>query len=993
VVDISEKRLNPEQKQAAEHGEGPLLIIAGAGTGKTTVVIERIKYLISQKNVSPAEILALTFTEKAALEMERRVDEVLPLGYANMWIATFHSFCDRLLRDEALNIGLNPNFKLMTEVESIQLLRQNLFQFELNYYRPLGNPYKFVEGLFRHFSRLKDEDIEPSEYLNWAQGQIAKTNGQDELGNSETEKVEIEKYQELAKAYQLYEELKIKEGVMDFGDLLSYTLKLFRTRPNILQAYQKKFKFILVDEFQDTNYAQYMLIKLLAPPPRANLTVVGDDNQAIYRWRGAAISNILQFKDDYPQTKEIVLNKNYRSTQTILDGAYRLIKNNDPDTLEAKLGINKKLEKQRQVEEVPIVFLKKGKAEEEAEAVAAEIYRLHSELGAYSWQDFAVLVRANNYAEPFFRAFDWAGIPYQFLGPGMLLRQPEIKDLMAYLRILYNYEDTLSTYRLLSMDYWQIGGRELANLLNFSRKNHLSLFETCEIATGKSPDLNRILEIPETGILISSKTKETLQKLVEMIHRHLDLAKTEPAGKILYQFLEETGLLARLGRYENIHDEKRAQNVAKFFEKLTSYEVEHEDASIMAVVDYLNLCLELGDSPLVNEAEWRENEAVNILTIHSAKGLEFPVVFLVNLVNQRFPTTERHEQIPLPDALIKEILPQGDYHLEEERRLFYVGMTRAKDRLYFSAASFYSENKRERKVSSFVWEVLGEEAVSWKNEINQDNNHQLSIFNYKQETKNNLPTVSSLTPISDLSYSQIETFIVCPQKYKFNYLLNLPVPSAALVFGDVIHRTLCDFYKRAMAGQKPSKEDLLKILEDNWVGLGYFSRAHREKYRQQGVKILSEFYDKGYQPDHLPLALEQPFKLRLGPVCLKGKIDRIDETAEGIEIIDYKTGQSSTQKEVEKDWQLALYALAATDGTLKYMGVLKETPPPEKVTVSFYFLDNQKKVSAVKRQEDLEKVKAEVIAKAEEIAKSDFSPTPGFACQFCEYKMLCDAWK
>lgn len=1001
MIDAPEKRLNSEQKEAVEYGEGPLLIIAGAGTGKTTVVTERIKYLISQKNVSPSEILALTFTEKAALEMEQRVDEILPLGYANMWIATFHSFCDRLLRNEAINIGLDPNFKLMTEVESIQLLRQNLFKIDLNYYRPLGNPNKFVEGMFKHFSRLKDEDISPEEYQEWASSQT---------GESEEEKEEVEKYQELARAYQFYEDLKIKKGVMDFSDLMSNTLRLFRTRSQILKNYRQKFKYILVDEFQDTNFAQYVLIKLLAPPPEANLTVVGDDNQAIYRWRGAAISNILQFKDDYPKAKEIVLNKNYRSTQTILDGAYRLIKNNDPDTLEAKLGICKKLEKQREVEEVKIEFLKGERAEAEAELVAKEILRLTNnglqtsadqealvsgqKTESYRYGDIAVLVRANNHAEPFMRVFDWAGIPYQFLGPGMLLRQPEIKDLMAYLQILYNYEDTLSTYRLLSMDYWQIGGRELAGLLNFSRKNHLSLLETCEILAGKRPDWDQILKNSENQILISPKTKETLQKLVEIIHRHLDWAKKETAGKILYNFLEETGLLARLGRYQDVHDEKRAQNIAKFFEKLKSYELEHEDASVVAVVDYLNLCLELGDSPLVDEADWRENDAVNILTIHSAKGLEFPVVFLVNLVNQRFPTIERREQIPLPEALIKEILPQGDYHLEEERRLFYVGMTRAKDRLYFTAANSYSDSKKERKISPFVLEVLGEQAINNKQEVISKDNNQLSIFNFKPEVKNNSPLTPRLSLISDLSYSQIETFTTCPQKYKFSYLLNLPVPpSAALVFGDLIHRVLYDFYRRVTAGQKPSKEDLLEILEKNWINLGYSSRAQREKYHEQGVKILSEFYEKGYQPGHRPLALEQSFKLRLGPVRLRGKIDRIDQTAAGIEIIDYKTGQSSTQKEVEKDYQLALYALAAVDGTLQYMGVLKETPLPEEVTVSFYFLENQEKVSTVKSQESLEEVKEKVIAKAEEIAKSDFSPTPGFACQFCEYKTLCDAWK
>ena len=981
VVDASEKKLNPEQLKAIQHGEGPLLIIAGAGTGKTTVITERIKYFIIEQKVSPGELLALTFTEKAAREMEERVDVALPLGYANLWMDTFHGFADRILRDEALNIGLNPHYRIMTQAENVHFLRRHLFKLDLDYFRPLGNPNKFVEGLLQHFSRLKDEDVAVEEYFQYLKELKKQKNlGKNKkLKENEEDFEEISRTEELAKAYQKYEELKFQEGVLDFGDLMSQLLRLFRTRPKILRTYQEKFKYTLVDEFQDTNHAQYVLIKLLAPPPKSNLTVVGDDNQSIYKFRGAAISNILQFKKDYPEAQSVVLNKNYRSTQTILDAAYRLIKNNDPDTLEASLGISKKLEKVREVTEVPVEFFLADRADNEAEIVANEIKSLKREVQSLEWKDFAILVRANSHAEPFLRALAWGGIPAQFLGPGMLFRQPEIKDLISYLLVLYNFEDSIAMYRLLSMEYFGLPGRDLAALLNFSRKRRISLFEACEEVI--APD----------ATVISPAARDTIGKLVRLIHKHMDLMKTASAYEILLLFLQDSGLYGCLSDIKTIEDEKRVQNIAKFFDKLKVYETGHEDASVLAVVDYINLSLELGESPLVAEIDWTENDAVNVLTAHSAKGLEFPVVFMVNLVNRRFPSMERREQIPIPEALIKEILPQGDFHLEEERRLFYVGMTRAEDKLYLTAANFYGEGKRERKVSPFVVEALGENVVC--SPQNEKQKTQLSIFDLKTVGEKKEPMARQ--PISQLSYSQIETFDLCPLKYRFAYILFLPTPpSGALSFGSTIHETMRDFYQRAMAGQNPTKDDLLKILAENWVSIGYNSREQQQRYKKEGEKILGEFFEKTYNPKVLPMALEQSFVIRLGPTLkILGKIDRIDPAQSGFEIIDYKTGKSSTKKEVEKDLQLSIYALVAVDGILTYTGILKQILKPEEVTVSFYFFDNQEKVSSSRTKEDLEKVREELLKKAKAISESNFSSTPGKHCDFCEYKLICEAWK
>jgi DNA helicase-2/ATP-dependent DNA helicase PcrA len=960
-----EKKLNQEQKEAVEYGNGPLLIIAGAGTGKTTVITERIKWLVSSEKAKPSEILALTFTDKAAREMEERVDIAMPYGYTDMWISTFHSFCDRILRQEALQIGLNPGYKLMNEAEMTQFLINNLFKFDLDYFRPLGNPTKFVGGMLQHFSRLRDEDVTPNEYLHWVKSQFS---------NSKFQKEEIEKYLELAKAYETYEELKIKEGVIDFADLIAQTLKLFRTRKNVLQQYQKQFKYLLVDEFQDTNFAQNELAMLLVGQ-KANITVTGDDDQSIYRFRGAAVSNIIQFRKNYPKAKIVVLVENYRSTQTILDQAYQLIQNNNPDRLEVKEKIDKKLKAVREIRGKQVEFIHTDRVENEAEAVAKKILDIRNQKSGIKYSDFAILVRANNHAEPFVRALARAGIPYQFLGPGQLFRQAEVKDLIAYLKVLYDIGDDIALFRVLSMENFDFSARDLAGINSFARKNNLSFFEACEKVE---------------KIFVSKKTKDQITWFVKMVYRHLKLLPKETAGQILYYFLEDTGLLRKMAEYKTALEEKEAQNIAAFFDRLKTYEVDHEDASVRAVVDWLNLSMEMGESPLASNVDWTMENRVNLLTVHSAKGLEFPIVFLVNLVAARFPTRERREQIPLPEGLIKEILPVGDYHEQEERRLFYVGMTRACDQLFLTAANYYGEAKREKKISPFVIEALGEEAISEQRPVASD---QLTFLDWQKPEEDLSPVTlpaqadSHRPPITYLSYSQIDTFDTCPRQYRFRYIQRIPVPpSAAASLGSSIHQTLRDFYQEIKDGQKMTKKDLLKLLEVNWLPQGYTSKAHEERMKKQGQRMLADFY-KQFDGQQMPRDLEQPFIIRVSPkLKIGGKIDRVDEAKGRLEIIDYKTGKVMEQKKIDQSLQMTVYALAAAD-----KGIYGKKP--EKVMLTFYFLDKGEKKSTKRTREQLEQAKKELLEKAKEIEKSGFEPKPSKRCEFCDFKLLCEAWR
>src|ERR1035437_2932953 len=564
-------KLDLHQSQAVKHEIGPLLIIAGAGTGKTTVITERIKHLVIKKKVEPSSILALTFTEKAAKEMTDRIDRAMPYGYTQMWISTFHAFCDRILRNESIHIGLNPSYKLMTEAESILLLRQNLFAFNLNYFRPLGNPNKFLEALIQHCSKLKDEDIAPQEYIPWA-----KTENRKHKTEDESEKLNYEQYLELANAYKAYEDLKIKEGVMDFSDLISNTLKLFRTRKNILKAYQQQFEYILVDEFQDTNFAQNELAIMLAGS-KQNITVVGDDDQSIYRFRGSSISNIIQFRKRFPKVKIVTLINNYRSTKEILDSSYKLIQNNNPDRLEVTEKLNKKLLSVRKIKGEKISFIYKPRVEDEAEAVINKIKELNKN-EKYQYKDFAILVRANDHAENFVRAFERQRIPYQFLGPGRLFHQEEVKDLIAYLKVLYNFEDSTSLYRILTMSIFGLEAQEIAALINLSKRKNYSLFETLE---------------KNEEILFSAETKQKITHLYKMIKRHLGLISKDTPGQILYYFLEDSGLIKNIVEYETLADEKIAKNIAKLFDKLKTYETDHQTASVFEVVDWIDLSMQM----------------------------------------------------------------------------------------------------------------------------------------------------------------------------------------------------------------------------------------------------------------------------------------------------------------------------------------------------------------------------------------------------------------
>jgi len=955
--------LNKEQLEAVTHGEGPLLIIAGAGTGKTRVITNRIAWLLAEGLCKTDEILALTFTDKAARQMLERVDILVPYGYTDIWISTFHAFGDRLLRENALVAGVDSDFKVLTQPEAAVFFREHLFEFALSYYRPLSDPTRFIEALLSLFSRAKDEDIAPAEYLAFARELALKAKDAPE---DEALQEEALQQEEVARAYAKYQELLAKEGLVDFGNQFYLGLQLLREHPLVLKKYQQQFKYILVDEFQDTNFAQFQMIKLLAGS--GNITVVADDDQCIYRWRGAAYSNVLNFMDAYPKAKKISLIKNYRSTQPILDSAYGLIQHNNPERFEVKANIDKHL----------IGLTKEGPApghlhfdslSTEADTVSGMIKEKISG-GGFRYRDFAILVRSNSDAQPFLQSLNMQNIPWQFSGNQGLYAREEVKLCINFLRVVANLSDSMSLYYLATSEVYGVALVDLGVCAHYARRRNKPLYSVC----------NEIDTIPELQE-VSEASKDKIKDILRDLAKFLEISRRENTGRLLYSFLTETGYLKRLAGAASLENETKIQNLAKFFGIVRDFGLVVQEDRVMNFVNYLNLLIEAGDDPPTVEADL-DSDAVNCLTIHKAKGLEFRVVFLVSLVQGRFPWPRRSHPIELPDPLIKEILPAGDSHIQEERRLFYVGMTRAKEELYFTGAADYGGN-RLRRISQFVREALGEEAK----EPEKKKASALETIQHFAPPKDSLKPEAEAIPdgkVINLSYYHIDDYLTCPLKYKYVNILRVPIMEHhTVIYGRAMHEAVSRYFQLKMAGQKVTLADVLEIFRASFDPQGFLDEKHQQERFRTGQEALIRFFNDEQKRNSQPLFIEKEFSFMLGDNKISGRFDRIDRAKDGVVIMDFKTSQISAQKDADKrvkeSLQLRLYALA-------YHAVFGAMPE----RVALYFLESG--IIGIHHIEDsdLEEVKEKIKEVSVGIRNKNFPATPKYmACQYCAYNQIC----
>lgn len=976
--------LNPAQKEAVIFGSGPLLIVAGAGTGKTTVITRRIAYLIDQGLAKPEEILAVTFTEKAAEEMETRVDELLPYGYVDIWISTFHALGQRILKEHSLDIGLPGDFKLLNTTDQWILIRENLDKFSLDYYRPLGNPTKFIQALVQHFSRLKDELISSEEYLEYAEN--LKLDQGAALEEKDKGDKEAERILEVARAYQVYNRLLLKSNALDFGDLINYTLKLFQSRPSVLAEYQGRFKYILVDEFQDTNYAQYELVKLLAKP-QDNLTVTGDDDQSIYKFRGASVSNILEFKKDYPNAHEVFITANYRSQQNILDISYEFIKLNNPERLEVKLGgkVSKKL-KSQVGEKGMIKHLHLLDQEREVAAVTRKIIELKEKDRKLTWNDFAILTRTNELAEIFAAGLKEAGIPYIWAASRGLYKKPIIMDILAYFNLLDNYHESASFYRLLSLPIFKIKTQDLIELNYWASRKGISLYRAASQA-----DLLNIAE----------ESRGAIKKVLGLIQKHSQIAREGTIHNVFFAFMEDSGYLKFLAHKDDQETRDNIFYLNQLAKKIKQFETQTTTrARLSDFVRRIEMEQEAGDEgPLDLDLE-AGPEAVKVMTIHKAKGLEFRYVFVAGLVDKRFPSINRRDPIQIPDSLVKEILPGGDVHLQEERRLFYVACTRAKEGLFFTSAQDYG-GARRKKLSRF----LVESGMEGKTEKEMPKISEGIISLTKKKEKVSLAETKAYKLPRHFSFTQLIAFRKCPLQYKFQFALRIPQKGHyQQSFGQTMHKVMSDLFKlirrkgdtvqadlfgsnvgaRFIAPTSEiSWEYLKKIFENAWIDDWYPNEETQEKYRRKGLRELKEFY-KLHKNKWPPVRdLEKYFRFKIGEDIVKGRIDRIDDLGGGeAELIDYKTGSARSQKTLEREArdQLLLYQLAAQE-------VLGLKP----ARLSFYYFENNEKISFIGTEKGLNNLKTRIQDTIQKIKSSDFSPRPNpYICKYCDFKEICE---
>ncbi|WP_420855878.1 DNA helicase PcrA [Thermoactinospora rubra] len=653
--------LNAQQREAVLHHGSPLLIVAGAGSGKTRVLTHRIAYLLAVRDVHPGEILAITFTNKAAKEMKERIDRLVGPRSKAMWIMTFHSACMRILRREAKRLGFPSSFSIYDQADSQRLMAMVCREMDLD-------PKRYPPRSFSaQVSNFKNELIDYETALGKAGSHLEKT---------------------LAEAYKSYQ-LKLTEaGAMDFDDIIMNTVTLFQLFPEVAEHYRRRFRHVLVDEYQDTNHAQYILIRELVGRPelrtvdgelirsgddQSELCVVGDADQSIYAFRGASIRNILEFERDYPDARTILLEQNYRSTQNILAAANAVISRNEgrkPKNLWSDQGDGPK-----------IVGYVADNEHDEAVFVAQEVDRLHDEEGVRPG-DVAVFYRTNAASRVFEEIFIRTGLPYKVVGGVRFYERKEVKDLLAYLRVLANPNDVVSLRRILNVPKRGIGERAEATVEAFASKERIPFWEALRRA--------------DEAYGLAPRSLNAIREFVALIEELIAKAEGMPPSALAEEVLVATGYRAELEGSQDPQDESRLENLNELVSVASEFEEANPEGTLVEFLEQISL---VADADQIPESDGGQG-VVTLMTLHTAKGLEFPVVFLTAMEDGVFPHIRSLSE------------PK---ELEEERRLAYVGITRAQKRLYLTRAAVRSSwgAPSFNPASRFISEVPGH-LVEWR---------------------------------------------------------------------------------------------------------------------------------------------------------------------------------------------------------------------------------------------------------------------------------------
>ena len=969
-------RLNEAQRRAITHGDGPLLVIAGAGTGKTRVITERIRHLLeSDPSLLGENILALTFTNKAAGEMKHRVVTSVGERGKDVLLATFHSFCETILKE------VDPNRLGLEQVDHWILLRRNLARLQLEKYRRLAEPGQFLNDFIAFFSRCQDELVSSQDYQAFADQLASELAGDQPSLDDDTYKERAEHValqQEIARAYRASEEILRDKRSFAINGSISDAVALLKSDLKRLQQLRERYKHILVDEFQDTNIAQLELLHLLSDGTR-NIVVVGDNDQAIYRFRGASFGSFKLFLQRFTNWREgqdsspyrVSLTHNYRSSPNILRVATQAIGMN-----EVSPQFPKKVLHPNRPEGDKVRIVELDSAESEAIWIADELQRIHD--AGRPWHHFAALYRQHAHRDLLVEELSQRKIPF-VISKLSILEHPLVRDVLAYLRVIAFTYDDVACARVLAAPAWHLTAPDLARLAERtgSKRRGVSLYDVLQAPQGELPF------DPSPG---------AVKELLEFLGGERKTMRRRTARDILGNLTEWLEVPQRVGP----QDRKYINRFAQF---MKDWEPKSDTRRLPEFLEYLDYFRQANGTVSLDDDV--PGDAVQLMTVHGAKGLEFQHVFLMRVNSHAFPARERAPLFEFPIRLMKEELPQGDFHVQEERRLFYVALTRAQERLTLTTLT-----EKKNKVPVFVEDIVMEPAVK-RRDIS------LSAPRVKpKETPQPAPTPveSDLFPAGEapskifsriarwaetyhpvvpeplkLSSSAVENFRKCPQQYAFSYLWGFKdSPRATLSFGSVMHTTIKRFLEQLKKGLELPLEEVQRIYETEWTSAGYEDEYQEAEYKKDGLEQLKSFHTYILSEKPEILDQEKPFELPLeNDVILTGRMDQVNNLGRNqVEIVDYKTGKPKKESEVRKNLQLSIYALAA-----------KEIFEWDPVRLVFHYLQNNSTQSTTRDSKQIAEAEKIIQETAADIRARHFPPHPGYACRSCAYSLICPAYE
>lgn len=876
-----EFKLNPGQQKVLDHPGGPLLVVAGAGTGKTRVVVEKINKLLDE-GVEPSAIMAVTFTEKAAAEMLERVLLSRSGFLTDISITTFNGYGNNVLREFGVHIGLSGNFRLLSEPARIVFFRERIDQFGLDYFLPLsGLPDGVITEILGLFSRLKQNIVNPDTYLEYAQNLPE---------DDEALRLDKKQHQELARAYAAYIRLCREENVIDYDDQIFLAIQLLEQRPNVRRTLQDRYHTLFIDEFQDTNPMQSRLIDLLVGKEQ-NIIVVGDDDQAIYGWRGATLQNILGFKDRYPDASEAALTINYRSAQPILDAAYRLIRHNEPYRLETSLGINKRLTSDCEGEAPRLMRF--TDAAQELDWLASDIAARLEQLEPEQKISIAVLTRSNPSAAKVHDALLKAGVPHRVVGQSAdLYTRATVRMLLELTRTLVEPDNSVSLHHTLVSDLFGISNTLVGPLAARARSEH----ETLE------------------AVLLQSDNSQLLNALA-LISAWREKAASMSIGRLLWQALDESGYKTKLLNEAPEDDTAAAsvQHLRQFFDSLREFEsiaVQPTAVAYLMSLPALQAAGETTDDTLDIAA----NE-VMVSTIHKSKGLEWDTVYVPKLMDRSFPYLGGAGGLQVPESLSAAKHSPADERLAEERRLMYVAATRARRELILSYFDLGPSGKSQ-KPSRFINEMLGPDVAEYAPHADVASHAPALGMPDEPVFIRELPARIYDGQRVRLSVSQASALLDCPLNFYYKFVLDAPeAPTSSTSYGSSLHKLFEEINRARQRNELQPLDIYLEDLQAVWDRSGYVSRQQADRAYEQAKATLARFYQSAAAAPP-PLFVEEPFEITLEPenIILHGRMDVVLDGENGPEIRDYKTGTSVQTAEKARSrassQQLTMYALA-----------------------------------------------------------------------------------